>query len=126
MSYFGIPRGRRKAIGQVRVSVDALGVATLTRDGVSEGVVTWSPAGWLELVSSAQCTSIINQIEIFDSTGNTGFLGTGAAGLEQVFIHVTPGGNGLVQTRIDKDTRISIKPTQAPSILTEFTINFYD
>ena len=126
MSYFGIPRGRRKAFSQVRLVTDGSGVTTRYRDGVSEGTVTYSTAGYTELVSAAQNTQNVNQIEIFDSSGNTGLLGTGAAASEVVLIHVVPGGNGLVGLRIDAGTRIAIKPLTTPANNTECTLNFYD
>lgn len=126
MSYFGIPRGRRKAYSQVRLVTDSGGITTRYRDGVSEGVVTYSTAGYTELVSVAQNTSNINQIEIFDSTGNTALLGTGAAASEVVLIHITPGGNGIIGMRVDAGTRIAVKPLVTPAINTELVINFYD
>jgi len=126
MTYFGIPRGRRKAFAQVRLVTDGLGVTTRYRDGVSEGVVVYTTAGYTELVSVAQNTQNVNQIEIFDSTGNTSLLSTGALASEVVLIQVTPGGNGLVGLRIDAGTRLSIKPLVTPSNNTECTINFYD
>jgi hypothetical protein len=126
MSYFGIPRGRRKAISQVRLVTDGSGVTTRFRDGVSEGTVTYTTAGWTELVSVAQNTQNVNQIEIFDSTGNTSLMGSGSAGSEVVLIHVTPGGNGVVGLRIDAGTRLAIKPLTTPANNTELVINFYD
>jgi hypothetical protein len=126
MSYFGLPRGRRKAFAQVRLVTDALGVTTRYRDGVSEGAVPYTTAGWTELVSVAQNTQNVNQIEIFDSTGNTGLLGTGAAAAEVVLAQIPPGGNGIIQIRIDAGTRIAVKPLLTPPINTECVINFYE
>jgi len=126
MSYMGIPRGRRKALSQVRLVTDGTGVTTRYRDGVSEGVVTYSTAGYTELVSVAQNTQNVNQVEIFDSTGNTALLGSGAAASEVVLIHVTPGGNGIIGLRIDAGTRLAIKPLTTPANNTECVINFYD
>lgn len=126
MSYFGIPRGRRKAFSQVRLVTDGTGVTTRYRDGVSEGVVTYTTAGYTELVSTAQNTKNVNQVEIFDSTGNTALLATGASASEVVLIQVTPGGNGLIGMRIDAGTRLAIKPITTPANNTELVINFYD
>lgn len=126
MSYFGIPRGRRKAFSQVRLVTDSGGITTRYRDGVSEGVVTYSTAGYTELVSAAQNTQNVNQIEIFDSSGNTALLSTGAAASEVVLLQVTPGGNGAIAVRVDGGTRLTIKPLVTPPINTEFTVNFYD
>ena len=126
MSYAGIIRGRRKAFSQVRLVTSNLGATTRYRDGVSEGVVVYGVGAWTELVSAAQCTQNTNQIEIFDSSGNTALLGTGAMGAEVVFFHVTPGGNGVLSIRIDASTRIAVQPLTAVPISTEFVINFYD
>jgi len=122
----GIPRGRRKAFAQVRLVTNSAGVTTRYRDGVSEGVVTYSTAGYTEIVSAAQNTQNVNQIEIFDSTGNTALLSTGALASEVVLLQITPGGNGLIGARVDAGTRLSIKPLTTPANNTECTINFYD
>jgi hypothetical protein len=126
MTYFGIPRGRRKAFAQVRLVTDSLGVTTRYRDGVSEGVVVYTTAGYTELVSVAQNTQNVNQIEIFDSTGNTSLFATGALAAEVVLIQVTPGGNGIIGMRIDAGTRLAIKPIITPANNTELVVNFYD
>ena len=131
MSYFGIHRGRRKAFAQVRLVTDGSGVTTRYRDGVSEGVVTYSTAGYTQLVTSVQGTQNTNQVEIFDSSGNTSLLGIGGTDGEgnaaaSVLIHVVPGGNGVVGLRIDAGTRVAIKPLITPANNTELTINFYD
>jgi hypothetical protein len=126
MAFFGLPRGRRKAFAQVRLVTDSGGVTTRYRDGVSEGVVTYSTAGYTELCSVAQMTKNTNMIEIFDSSGNTALLATGASLSEVVFLHVTPGGNGAIQVRIDSGTRIAIKPLVTPPNNSESTYNFYD
>ena len=126
MSFFGFPRGRRKAFSQVRLVTNGSGNTTRYRDGASEGVVTYATSGWTELVSAAQNTQNVNQIEIFDSSGNTSLLGTGTSGAEVILIQVTPGGNGIIALRIDSGTRIAIKPITTIPINTEFTVNFYD
>ena len=130
MSYFGIPRGRRKAFAQVRLMTDNSGNTHLYRDNVLQtspsDPIAYAPGAWTELVSAAQNTQNANQIEIFDSSGNTGLLGTGAASSEVVLLHVLPGGNGIISVRIDAGTRIAVRPLIAPAINTEFTINFYD
>jgi len=105
---------------------DSGGITTRYRDGVSEGVVTYDTTGYTELVSDVQNTQNVNQIEIFDSTGNTALLGTGAAASEVVLIHITPGGNGVIGLRIDAGTRMAVKPLITPAINTELVINFYD
>jgi hypothetical protein len=126
MSYFGIPRGRRKAFAQYRLVTDSGGITTLYKDGVSQGVVTYSTAGYTELVAAVDNTVAVNQIEIFDSTGNTALLSTGAAGFESVLLQIVPGGNGSNSVRVDAGIRIAIKPLITPPNSTEFVINFFD
>ena len=137
MSYFGIPRGRRKPFAQVRLVTDSGGLTHLYRDGVLQNSVgytdpiTYGTAQWTELVSSSQNIQNVNQIEIFDSSGNTALLGTGGTdgvnnAASAVLIHITPGGNGVVCLRIDAGTRIAIKPLTTPSNNCEFLVNFYD
>lgn len=126
MSYFGIPRGRYKAFATVQLVTDSGGVTTRYRDGVSEGVVSYVAGAWTEIVSAAQCLMSTNQIEIFDSTGNTALLGIGALSFETVLMQILPGGNGIISVKIDAGTRICVKPLVTPGITTEFVMNFYD
>ena len=93
---------------------------------MSEGVVSYVAGAWTEIVSAAQCLMSTNQIEIFDSTGNTALLGIGALSFETVLMQILPGGNGIISVKIDAGTRICVKPLVTPGITTEFVMNFYD
>ena len=126
MSYFGMPRGRRKVIGQVRLVTDGVGVTTLYRDNISEGVVVYTTAAYLQIVSAVQNTQNINYIDIFCSEGYTGVIATGPIASETVLFYSTPGGNGQLNVRIDSGTRITIKPLTTPPINSECVINFFD
>jgi hypothetical protein len=127
MTYFGFPRGRRKALPTVRI-VTSSGVSTLYKDSSSPTVITptYTTSSWTELFAAVDVTTAINVIEIMDSTGNTARIGTGGSGLEQDFMLVTPGGNGVVPVRIDANTRIVIRPLVSVVDNTETIINFYD
>jgi hypothetical protein len=126
MSFFGLPRGRRKAVAQVRLVTDSSFITTRYRDGVSEGTVTYAAGAWTELVSAAQNIQTMNMIEIFCSEGFTSLLGMGALSSEVVLLQVVPGGNGPLMVRIDAGTRISVKPLTSPPKDSEFVINFYE
>ena len=125
MAFFGLQRGQRKIIGQVRLVTNGSSVTTRYRDGVSEGVVTYSTSGYLELVSAVQNTQNINLIEVFCSEGFTSTLATGASGSEVFLMYVIPGGEGVMPVRIDAGTRIAILPLTTPPVSTEFVINFF-
>ena len=126
MSYFGIPRGRRKAFAQVRLLTDSGGVTKLYRDNDAGSVFTVTIGTWQEIVSAAQNTANTNMIETFDSTGETKIIGTGAGAAEVLLTYIAPGGSGAVPIRVDSATRIAIYYIVAPPANSETTINFYD
>jgi len=126
MSFMGIPRGRRKAFSQVRIVTDNVGASKLYRDGDAGTVFTVTLGAWLEIVSVAQNTQNVNQIEIFDSTGETKYLGTGAAAAEVLQTHIVPGGTGVASVRIDAGTRLTLKYLVTPATNSETVINFFD
>jgi hypothetical protein len=127
MSYFGIPRGRNKAHSTIRLTIDNDSLtnnATLYTNSAAGVTVTFATSAWLELVSSL--SQAVNFIEIFDSTGNTARLGTGAASSEVDLLLDTPGGNGHIPVYVAAGTRISLKPLTTPPAGAEVVINFWD
>lgn len=109
------------ANGDARVVNRGKGVVTTTRNDYSSTNVT--TGAWVELIAST--ASIINEFEIFDSSGETLELGTGAAAAETRLILVFPGGNGRVPVRIASGTRISIRAVSATASVGELDINWY-
>jgi hypothetical protein len=127
MSYFGIPRGRNKASPTVRLTIDndnPTNNATLYIDSAAGVTVTFATSAWLELVASLAQT--VNFLEIFDSTGFTARLGTGAASSEVDFLLDVPGGNGHIPAYIAPGTRVALRPLTTPPVGAEVVINFYD
>lgn len=127
MSFFGIPRGRRKAAPTVRLTIDNANPtnnATLYVDSGAGTTVTFGTAAWLQL--NASTPQAINYLDIFDSTGFTARFGTGAAASEVDLFLDTPGGNGLIPTKIDPGTRLSLRALTTPSAGSEIVITFYD
>lgn len=67
---------------------------------------------WVQLIAST--AAAINCITVFDSSGQTLKLGTGAAGFETIALIVPPGGlGGCIPLHIDAGTRISIEAISA-------------
>lgn len=95
-------------------------VTTVRNDYTSTSVTT---GAWVQLVASL--SSEVQEIEIFDSSGQTLELGTGAAASEARLILVFPGGNGRVPVRIASGTRVSIRAVSATANAGELDINFY-
>ena len=127
MSYFGIPRGRNKASPTIRLTIDNANPtnnATLYSDSGAGTTVTFATSAWLQLVASTSQT--INFIEIFDSTGFTSRLGTGAASSEVDLLLDTPGGNGHIPVFVVAGTRLSMRPMTTPPVGSEVCINFWD
>lgn len=95
-------------------------VATHRRDYSTDSVTT---SAWVELIASLAAD--VSEIEIFDSSGETLELGTGAGAAETRLIYVTPGGNERVPVSIASGTRISIQAVSGDALVGELVINFY-
>lgn len=95
-------------------------VTTVRNDYSSVNVTT---GAWVQLVASLSAT--VNMIEIFDSSGQTLEIGTGAVASETRLIILTPGGNGQVPVTIASGTRVSIRAISATASSGELDINFY-
>jgi len=97
-------------------------VNKVRNDYTSTAVTT---GAYVELLSAAAFTTACTEIEIFDSSGSTLVLATGAAASESDKIYIIPGGNGRVQLAIAASTRISIKAVSGNASVGEIIINFY-
>jgi hypothetical protein len=95
-------------------------VNTARNDYSSVNVTT---GAWTELVASTSAAII--EIEIFDSSGSTLELGTGAAAAEARLLLVTPGGNGRVPVAIAAGTRVSIRAVSGTASAGEICLNCY-
>jgi hypothetical protein len=93
-------------------------VQLIRNDYSSVNVTT---AAYVQLVAST--ASEINQLQIFDSSGQTLVLAVGAAASEVDQIYITPGGNGITDLRIPASSRISVKAVSATASVGELTIN---
>lgn len=85
--------------------------------------VNVTTSAYVTLVASL--TSACTEVEIFDSSGQTLYLATGAAASEVNQILIFPGGNGRVPLAIAAGTRVSIKAVSATASVGEIDINFY-
>ena len=66
----------------------------------------------------------VQELQIFDSSGETLTLAIGAAGSEVPQINIFPGGNGTVRLAIPAGSRISIKTLSNSATGGELNINF--
>jgi hypothetical protein len=78
---------------------------------------------YVQLTSSLAFTS--TAIEVFDSSGQTLQIATGAPGSEAVQFQIFPGGNGMVPLLIKQGTRIAVKAISGTANSGELTINLY-
>lgn len=148
MSFFGLPRGRNKALNTVRIVLLNGGVtnnATIYYDsgfgnGQSGGagtVVTYQVGTNLPIFATGgagtatSTAAVVNNIEIFDSFGFTSRVLTGA-GTPLDFFMDLPGGNGYNSTFMAAGTLLWVTPLVNPvfdpnaASQPEMTINFYD
>ncbi len=94
--------------------------APTRNDYTSVNVTT---AAYVTLIAST--TSAASLIEVFDSSGQTLKIATGAAASEVDQFIVFPGGNGQIPLAIPAGTRISIKALSATASVGEIDINLY-
>jgi hypothetical protein len=80
-------------------------------------------AAYTQLVASIATAT--KEIEIFDSSGQTLYLATGAPGSEVDQILIFPGGNGRVRLIIPLGSRVSIKSVSATASDGEIDVNWY-
>lgn len=80
-------------------------------------------SAYVQLLAST--SNAINAIEIFDSSGQTLLLATGAAASEADQIYIIPGGNGRIPLSIATGTRISLKAVTGTASAGEIDVNFY-
>lgn len=76
---------------------------------------------YVQLVAST--ADIINQLYIFDSSGQTLFLAVGAAASEVDQIYIVPGGNGIMNLYIPLGSRISVKAVSGTANSGELNIS---
>lgn len=67
-----------------------------------------------------------NEVDIFDSSGQTLVLATGAAGFESDQIYIVPSGNGRIPLKINSGSRVSLKAISADASTGEFDLNCYN
>ncbi len=66
-----------------------------------------------------------NEIEIFDSSGETLLLALGAASAEVDYMYIMPGGNGRVRAVLPAGVRLSVKAVTGTASTGELTINLW-
>lgn len=90
---------------------------SVRNDYTSTSVTT---GAWVQLIAST--AAIINQLYIFDSSGQTLELGTGAPAAETRKLIIPPGGIELVNLAIPAGTRIAIRAISATASVGELDI----
>lgn len=98
---------------------DGRSSVALVRNVYSSTNVT--TAAYVELIAST--SDIINEVHIFDSSGQTLVLAFGAAASEVNKLYIFPGGNGPVSLRIPLGTRLSVKAISANATVGELTMS---
>jgi len=96
-------------------------IAARVRNSYSGTPVT--TGAWVQLIAST--VSAYKEFDIFDSSGQTLELATGASGFEVPFMYIFPGGNGKVNAGILASQRLSIRAVSANATSGELLINFY-
>lgn len=91
-------------------------VDLLRNDYSSVNVTT---GAYVELISAT--SDDVNQLYIFDSSGQTLYIAVGAAASEVNQYYVVPGGNGLIELFIPSGSRVSLKAVSGNATVGEFS-----
>ena len=67
----------------------------------------------------------INELDIFDSSGQTLVFAVGAAASEVNQFYIAPGGNGKIRLHIPAASRLSVKAISANATVGELVINAF-
>lgn len=105
------------------VAVTQNGRSAVNRARNAYASVNVTTGAYVQLLASTSGT--VNEVEIFDSSGETLVLATGGAGAEVDQVYVFPGGNGRIPLSIGSGVRVSIKAVSATASAGEIAINFY-
>lgn len=81
-------------------------------------------AAYVQIVASSPNVPV-NGVEIFDSSGQTLVLATGASGAEVDRLIIFPGGNGAISVQLPPNVRISLKALSADATTGEIDLNLY-
>lgn len=117
--------GSSNVVPIMGASGGSIGIEGRTSVGLVRNVYSTTPvttAAYVELVASN--ADVVNELFIFDSSGQTIVLATGAAASEVDKLYIVPGGNGLVPLAIPAGTRVSIKAVSANATVGEISISF--
>ncbi|SRR5579875_3078589 len=108
--------------GSVTVSAAIPGRSSvaLARNVYSSTNVTTS--AYVQLISSLPAA--VNEVNIFDSSGQLLVLAVGAPGFEVDKLYITPGGTGTVDLAIPSGSRIAIKAVSANATTGFLAISF--
>lgn len=101
------------------ISIAGLSKVNLARNVYSSVNVTTS--AYVQLIAST--ADVVNQINIFDSSGQTLVLAVGGSGSEVDQIYITPGGNGTMNLGIPSGSRVSVKAVSATANVGELDIS---
>jgi len=80
-------------------------------------------SAYTQVVASLSANA--NIIDIFDSSGQTMVIATGAAGAEVQRAYIYPGGPGQIPLAIAAGTRVSIRAISANAVSGEINMTFY-
>lgn len=111
--------------GNLNVVVTSTAAASRTSVNLARNVYSTTnvtTAAYVQLIASTSDTT--NQLFVFDSSGQTLVLATGAAASEVDKYYIVPGGNGLINLTIASGTRVSVKAVSATANSGELSITF--
>ena len=91
---------------------------------IDYGSTPVTTAAYVQLIASL--ADVVNELFVFESSGQTLVLAVGAAGFEVDQIYIPPGGNGSIPLRIASGSRVSVKAVNGNANVanTELNVSF--
>jgi hypothetical protein len=111
------------ASDQSTLNVTPVGRSVRNRARIDYTSTSVTTSAYVQLLAST--SGAVNEVEIFDSSGQTLVLATGGAGSESDQVYIFPGGNGRISLAIATSTRVAIKAVSATANSGEISVNFY-
>jgi hypothetical protein len=111
----------QSAIPVTLAAPSPISVVNILRNDYTVNAAT--TGAYLQILAST--SAAVGRIEIFDSSGQTLVLATGAMGSEVNLIYIFPGGNGQTNVSIPSGTRLSVKAISANATVGELDMNLY-
>ncbi len=105
-------------------SLNGVGTPVYFNYDSDSGGTNVTSATWVQIIADSGATKVL-QLNIFDSSGQSLYLGMGAAASEVTKMIICPGGQGQVSLQIPAHTRVSLKAVNTSATVGVLVLNLF-